>query len=596
MPSFSFTDASGSAGPSPALTTTSMSSEVPPCPSSKADLEVASTPASGFDYSRFSWRQPCPDAPGYFEREAFAAEMILDTWHRFAHGEQTLFLGVDLSLPSSPSHTLSAAEFIDAVRSAWSALRFDVPTVASHTSYTCDTVHPLVTYQSAASASDVATWAKRTVRGRGDIRGLETVRTLDELRYEVAKRTIPEITGDQTFIYVLDKPSSPSQGGKDRSAEYGLLLHTSHVPFDGAGTKILMTLLLRHLAAVLDGRCDPEAWRSLAWGEEGANLLPSVPDSLGPTEEKSGPVYEETLKETMKDYAEWFPRMYGFKPRNIGPGPSNRIWRTFSKEKTSQLVRASRAQGFTLNQLAHAAVYVVCSNDNPIPIDSNGAFVNFGLRNSRSTLAPPYNTADGYPGFCLGISVVAVPCSVFVELSDEPLLFRVARRVKQGYVKMKELPSLTAVAGEQMEMVMRPAKEGQELPPPAMGPWFSGDGIGEDYLQPVYRGAQGAEVIRVEDFFTSLNKQDPGPFFRCFTWNGHLQLSVDYNEYAMPTPLMQSWLDEWVGHLEGILPADNSMPGECTMANETILPTQNPNSLSIRSLTRKISSLFKRDS
>ena len=48
-------------------------------------------------------------------------------------------------------------------------------------------------------------------------------------------------------------------------------------------------------------------------------------------------------------------------------------------------------------------------------------------------------------------------------------------------------------------------------PPPWMGPWFAGDVIGETYLDPSYTDAKGNMVIDVTDFFSSLNKTNPGP-------------------------------------------------------------------------------------
>lgn len=45
-----------------------------------------------------------------------------------------------------------------------------------------------------------------------------------------------------------------------------------------------------------------------------------------------------------------------------------------------------------------------------------------------------------------------------------------------------------------------------------MGPWYSGDGIGEKYLEPEYKDPDGQLVISVEDYFTSLNRNDPGPY------------------------------------------------------------------------------------
>ncbi len=40
---------------------------------------------------------------------------------------------------------------------------------------------------------------------------------------------------------------------------------------------------------------------------------------------------------------------------------------------------------------------------------------------------------------------------------------------------------------------------------------FSSDGIGERYLPLEYTDQNGATVMRVKSFFTSLNRVDPGP-------------------------------------------------------------------------------------
>lgn len=45
-----------------------------------------------------------------------------------------------------------------------------------------------------------------------------------------------------------------------------------------------------------------------------------------------------------------------------------------------------------------------------------------------------------------------------------------------------------------------------------MGPWYSGDGIGETYLDAEYADDSGKPVIKVDDFMQSLNKTAPGPY------------------------------------------------------------------------------------
>ena len=47
--------------------------------------------------------------------------------------------------------------------------------------------------------------------------------------------------------------------------------------------------------------------------------------------------------------------------------------------------------------------------------------------------------------------------------------------------------------------------------PPWYAPWFLGDGVGEDSLDPQFHDAKGNTVLDVPDFFVSVNKTDPAP-------------------------------------------------------------------------------------
>ncbi len=43
-----------------------------------------------------------------------------------------------------------------------------------------------------------------------------------------------------------------------------------------------------------------------------------------------------------------------------------------------------------------------------------------------------------------------------------------------------------------------------------IGPWYSGDGRGEDLLTPEHFDGE-QKIIEITDFFQSLNKTQPGP-------------------------------------------------------------------------------------
>jgi hypothetical protein len=237
------------------------------------------------DYSRYVWRES-KDEKGYFIREAGGGEAIEDIWNRFSHGEQNLFLGVNVSLRTPIS---SVHDFVDLVHKAWVALRFSVPTVAAHTEHD-NQDNPLITYRVATGQDDASEWAKRTVRLK------ETSTSLDELRFELSQSPMPEPNKDQTFLYVVP-----------RSATFvDFLLLTSHVPFDGAGVKIIFSKLLKILSEYISNPSLATS-QSFAWGTEDKNLLPFVTEILAPGEDREGPRYTETLGGVMGDLASAMP-------------------------------------------------------------------------------------------------------------------------------------------------------------------------------------------------------------------------------------------------------------------------------------------------
>jgi hypothetical protein len=48
-------------------------------------------------------------------------------------------------------------------------------------------------------------------------------------------------------------------------------------------------------------------------------------------------------------------------------------------------------------------------------------------------------------------------------------------------------------------------------PLPWTGPWYSGDGIGERYLDRVHKNGVDLVVLELNDFVLSLNETDPRP-------------------------------------------------------------------------------------
>ena len=48
--------------------------------------------------------------------------------------------------------------------------------------------------------------------------------------------------------------------------------------------------------------------------------------------------------------------------------------------------------------------------------------------------------------------------------------------------------------------------------PPSMGPFYVGDGKGEDSLSPTYTDGDGETVISITKYMQSVNVTNPGPY------------------------------------------------------------------------------------
>lgn len=258
------------------------------------------------DYTRFQWRED-ETVPGRFKREIGGGELFEDVLNFNKQGEQNLFNGVYVQ----SSRSLEVSDLISLARKAWISLRWDVPTVAAQALHEAREGSPMpvafLAYTLPSKSTDIEAWAKETLilqEGYSD---------LDLLRYEVVRDILPnKDLVPQTFLYVV--PFS--------ATSFGFLLHTSHVPFDGAGVKIVMTKYLEHLAKYIsDPQYEVTETARFKWGTENNRLLPIASEALRkhepaefdasgnlikselPEEPREGPKFDETLNQVMADLA-----------------------------------------------------------------------------------------------------------------------------------------------------------------------------------------------------------------------------------------------------------------------------------------------------
>ncbi|KIY47769.1 hypothetical protein FISHEDRAFT_74298 [Fistulina hepatica ATCC 64428] len=514
---------------------------------------------SSFDYFQstkpYEWR-PDPAVAGRLVRRPAGAELIEDIWNFHNYGEQNLFVGVYASLASA----VSADDLQNALRRAWTRVRFLNPLVASKILH--NETGAILLYDAAKSEAEVDTWARATtfLHERTD-----DVTDLDALRYKIGQAHIPAADLEwQTELHLMPIAET----------KFGLLIRTSHVPFDGAGVKIVMTTVLQNLAERLTGVVRP----ALIWGTEGKNLLPAMsliprkvrppvldangnvvePDRAG--EAIENPVWKEEYDGLLRDIIANAPHLHPFKSLVPGYDPSKipphnrRATFEFSTEETA-LIDSARILGpndkLSFNHIALACVFLVTLIDNPPEKDSDSVFWVWLLNDVRNRLTHEY-AADplAYPGYALAESLLSVPVSVVqreevitaATITKDDIL-KVAIEVRKGYKKQADMKALLSTTHALAEWFISAPPS-----PPHCGPLYSGDGKGALYLHPKYNSSKDPErppVIVVDDFFLGLNKSDPGPFFRTMEWKGRLKLSADYNEHAVEPKVVDGWVQLW---------------------------------------------------
>jgi len=331
-----------------------------------------------------------------------------------------------------------------------------------------------------------------------------------------------------------------------------VLLHTSHITFDARGLHTLFNAFMKKLVIVVSLH-PSEAYQELEWGTEGKNLLPVPYGILGEAEICSGPEYDATLNSVMSDAMISSQHGHGLKFRASSHYAleTKRANFTFTARDSQRFFKKVKSRGFTVNHVCHAALTLACAEDNPVPEEmlESAVFAYPHMRDGRQQLRPPYSDRGGYPGFCLGVSSILIAAKALSDLpskDDINRLIYVSGLMKKEYERQKTYPSLIAIAPEQTEVMIDPFKNNAKIPSPsATAPWYSGDGKGEQYLDPIFLDDSGKTVAEIRSFVTTVSKFDPATFFRVWSWRDCLTVSVDYNPRAIPEYVVEGLLSRW---------------------------------------------------
>jgi hypothetical protein len=241
------------------------------------------------DYAKYKWLSTSDGNTKICRRYAAGSEKLCNFLHHNLDGQNYINFAFETSLTAP----MDASNVLRAARQAWAVLRFTIPLLASSTGLDRDG-DTYLTCRAATDLDEVRGWVESVVAIQNATDG-----QLDTAVAEIWKNfAIPDETSPQTHLFVV--PLSAN--------DYGFLLRTSHVPFDGIGCLAVMDKFFGLFVKFLpDAARGERELASLNWGEELANLLPAYPEIVAPSEPLSGPDYTATIEPVLIGMATSFP-------------------------------------------------------------------------------------------------------------------------------------------------------------------------------------------------------------------------------------------------------------------------------------------------
>ncbi|KAH7169873.1 hypothetical protein EDB81DRAFT_908200 [Dactylonectria macrodidyma] len=328
-------------------------------------------------YPHLTWRQATPGVwqRGIDEIESFYSSMavIYEDSGRMFFG-MTGFLSLSVEFPKDVGRHRAEQDIDQALEKAWLTLRYDHPTLTARVIQNGEKTTWIKSYTQFSDENDRAAWLKRTfVLVSTGQTGIEWANSDPPAPY------VPT-------LFVVQPPAESNDGTLIRR---DLVFRSPHDIIDGIGTLIMLNNLIGHASCAFS---QGAAFKLPIFdGSEVANLT-----RLGVVIAQKASVIGATDVEVLA-----LPYSKGA----IMPGKHQRAALTLSPEQTTQLLAACKQEGLTPTHLFHAAAAIV---DRDLQAPSAEAkrvrYINYILRNERSSLTAPYNTRKHPAGLYHSVS------------------------------------------------------------------------------------------------------------------------------------------------------------------------------------------------
>ncbi|KIJ46657.1 hypothetical protein M422DRAFT_226621 [Sphaerobolus stellatus SS14] len=389
-----------------------------------------------------SWLSFSEDGHEKYTRPLLGSEIIHDTAHRLNDGLGEVCMGLTFTTQ------LDSQDLVKRAKESLARLRFFVPIVASE--IVSDSKSPTGrTWVYTPSNSEIINdWVNASITIRIGEFNPEDI--IHEMNLQRLPYTHPDGQLQHTHWYLLcDKD------------HHGLFMHGPHTMMDAWPT-------LKNLDKLLEWIADPPdiPLSSLAWGDEWKNLPAGPMTATGGAREDWDTRGVKLLERIGK------LRMNPVPTHSLHPtrdtikqvGKMTRLHDSFSEELSSSLAKAVKRLGFTVGQLADAAVVLALFEGNQISVGCKSG------SECHVTLDPVVMSQDRYlvgssrehshfvSGLCL--VPISVPYSkINWQGSSKERLLSVMKMIKDQYDHFLENDNLPHVLPAQLTMY-RPQQAG----------------------------------------------------------------------------------------------------------------------------------------
>ncbi|OBT52467.1 hypothetical protein VE04_07513 [Pseudogymnoascus sp. 24MN13] len=459
--------------------------------------------------------------PGRYEREFGSIEQF---YRQIAAAgaviqKQQFLISCSIRLRESPS--------VAELQKAWKALRFLHPQIAAET----DESGFKLTY-TVPSLESIGTWMQETF--------------IVDAECNSASNLYTSIKPTALFqIYFL--PLSRE-----------LLFRTPHWRIDGTGLRILQNAFLQILA---DGPSN-----IVFDGSEVVRLAPSLNEAAFVPREPT-PQISKASDAELDVFEAGPPSIPIATLPNILPTSPQRYRTTFSADVTERIISSCKARGITVTTAAHSALilamqpYTQHNSDPSSRGTGRGKYTGITALDLRKYLSAPWNGPQS------AVSLYHTGLPFCIDLNEHRDFNAIATEMDAIHTRnLRNDESHNAI--EFLTSYVRKALGTLSAAPedPLKAPAYqtlSSLGVVNNYLQSKRDGK--AATVEIEDWWLSVEIINRVLGTTLWTWDGHLNLSVSYNEAFYERNFVEQFIDGWgrelttaLGVEEHIISADIS--------------------------------------